>query len=563
MSRLSIFRDDAFLQDHVLMRDIVALGRHPENDIVLDDRTLSRFHARLERRSNRFVVVDLGGQNGVYLNGTRITGESDLVPGDRIGLGRYVAIFDEDNARSRGRRSPASMQSRGDAPAVDPNATLARNDADISIDIDAFDDLDELDDLDSDVGNVDDDGDDDDDDDEFEGPTTTVEKRRSPRPTLVLLYNGLEVSRHEVANKPLIVGRSKMSDVVIGLLGLSRRHARVARRSDGVYVEDLGSQNGTWVNNARIDGAHRLTHGDLLNFYEYGLLYVDDPDVRISYPGADFTSRPGAADDLASRETDRREPPPLVAGAGGTRGPTQRSPVPILDSDLDVDELGSAEVDASIGALDLGEGSYLGDEFDDAVDEDFAASLLEEEALESGTGTTDVLRAFSSEASAGDVAVEDDDLLDFEDASTSRSGALDFVTDQTTAAARPPEPEAPAPGAGVWPTDAELEEALSQQGADQLASLEVFLDRQLYTQVPLTNIVTRIGNDARCELALPSEVGLCPWHLTLVNFGAATVAYRASARARVSMGERAVDQVVLKDGDELRLGRVRVVYRCR
>ena len=42
------------------MRAIVALGRHPENDIVLDDRTLSRFHARLERRGDRYVVVDSG-----------------------------------------------------------------------------------------------------------------------------------------------------------------------------------------------------------------------------------------------------------------------------------------------------------------------------------------------------------------------------------------------------------------------------------------------------------------------------------------------------------------------
>lgn len=544
VSRLSIFRDDAFLEDHLLMRDVVALGRHPENDIVLDDRTLSRFHARLERRDNHYVVVDLGGQNGVYLNGARITGECDLVPGDRIGLGRYVAIFDEGNAASRGRRSPSSAQSRDPTPS---DATLAQNAADISID------LDDLGDFDSDVGPTGEV------EDAFEGPTTTVEKRRALRPTLVLLYNGLEVSRHEVADAPLVIGRSKVCDIVIGLLGLSRRHARVERRRDGVWVEDLQSQNGTWVNNARIEGPRRLVQGDLLNFYEYGLLYIEDPDVRIGYAGAEFAQRQGARDGLASLETDRREPPPLTAGAAPTpRGPTQRSPVPILDSDLE--DLLSSDVDSGIAGLDLGEGSYLGDEFDDAADEDgLAPSLLEEDALDSGTGTTDILRGFSSAADEDD----DDPLLDFDDGSTSQSGAHVFDTDKTTAQAQAPESDAPGPAAGLWPNDDELEEALRQQAADQLASVEVLFDGQLYTQVPLSNIVTRIGSDARCELALPSEVGLRPWHLTLVNFGAATICYRGSERARVKMRGRDVDQAVLRDGDEITLGRVRIVYRCR
>ena len=77
--------------------------------------------------------------------------------------------------------------------------------------------------------------------------TTAVEKRTSV-PTLVLLYNGLEVSRHLVSpGKPVIIGRSKGSDVVISLLGLSRRHTQVIYDSGVVTVRDLGSQNGTFV----------------------------------------------------------------------------------------------------------------------------------------------------------------------------------------------------------------------------------------------------------------------------------------------------------------------------
>lgn len=71
-----------------LVGAVVGVGRHPDNDIVIDDRSLSRFHARIERRGAEFFVVDTGAQNGVNVNGVRIAGERALVEGDRIGCGR-------------------------------------------------------------------------------------------------------------------------------------------------------------------------------------------------------------------------------------------------------------------------------------------------------------------------------------------------------------------------------------------------------------------------------------------------------------------------------------------
>ncbi len=49
-------------------------------------------------------------------------------------------------------------------------------------------------------------------------------------------------------------------------LGVSRVHAEVAVRPDGVFVTDLGSTNGTWVNGVRLQphAPHLLRHGDML-----------------------------------------------------------------------------------------------------------------------------------------------------------------------------------------------------------------------------------------------------------------------------------------------------------
>ena len=44
----------------------------------------------------------------------------------------------------------------------------------------------------------------------------------------------------------------------------SARHARVETQRDGVWILDLGSTNGTWVNGERMDGRHRLREGDVV-----------------------------------------------------------------------------------------------------------------------------------------------------------------------------------------------------------------------------------------------------------------------------------------------------------
>ena len=58
--------------------------------------------------------------------------------------------------------------------------------------------------------------------------------------------------RVTVGSKPLVIGRLPECDVVLPDSNVSRRHAEVQRRGDGVFVTDLGSTNGTKVNGAPV-----------------------------------------------------------------------------------------------------------------------------------------------------------------------------------------------------------------------------------------------------------------------------------------------------------------------
>ena len=77
-----------------------------------------------------------------------------------------------------------------------------------------------------------------------------------------------------VDSAPLTVGRASQNDVAIdGDEFASARHVRFEPRRDGVWVHDLGSTNGTYVNGVRIDGARRLAAGDVIRVGETDLRF--------------------------------------------------------------------------------------------------------------------------------------------------------------------------------------------------------------------------------------------------------------------------------------------------
>ncbi len=75
-----------------LVKDDLSIGRSSESDILLDDITVSRHHAIIEKKENVFTIKDLESLNGTYLNGL-IAGQSPLKNGDRIQIGKYVFLF--------------------------------------------------------------------------------------------------------------------------------------------------------------------------------------------------------------------------------------------------------------------------------------------------------------------------------------------------------------------------------------------------------------------------------------------------------------------------------------
>jgi len=83
-----------------------------------------------------------------------------------------------------------------------------------------------------------------------------------------------EGSEFELDSAPLTVGRAAQNDVAIeGDEFASSRHVRFEPRRDGVWVSDLGSTNGTYVNGVRIAETRKLAPGDIVRVGETDLRF--------------------------------------------------------------------------------------------------------------------------------------------------------------------------------------------------------------------------------------------------------------------------------------------------
>jgi ribosomal protein L40E len=68
------------------------IGRSPDCGIFLDDVTVSRKHAILARRDDRFLIEDQGSLNGTFVNRKRVD-SSELADGDELQIGKYRLTF--------------------------------------------------------------------------------------------------------------------------------------------------------------------------------------------------------------------------------------------------------------------------------------------------------------------------------------------------------------------------------------------------------------------------------------------------------------------------------------
>ena len=191
MPELAFFRHGEELL-RVALADRTAIGRDPGCDVSLPDPALSRVHAVVERRGDRWHLLDRSGR------GTRVAGadvpETILADGVEIALGAWRALFRA--------AAPAAAE-----PTRAPGLTQAR------------------------------------------GAATRAE---GPPPARLRIRSGGRERTLPVTSAGVIVGKEPTCDAPLDDPYVSARHLRIEAQGGAWAVVDLGSTNGTFISGARV-----------------------------------------------------------------------------------------------------------------------------------------------------------------------------------------------------------------------------------------------------------------------------------------------------------------------
>lgn len=115
---------------------------------------------------------------------------------------------------------------------------------------------------------------------------------------VVITLKGNLVAEYPLYKKRISIGRRESNDIHVDDPVVSRAHAQLITHGGEVYIEDLKSENGTYVNSERIS-SRSLHNGDLITVGSYQIKYVDEPstasgDARMNDTLDDFDGAPAA-----------------------------------------------------------------------------------------------------------------------------------------------------------------------------------------------------------------------------------------------------------------------------
>ena len=167
----------------------------------------------------------------------------------------------------------------------------------------------------------------------------------------------------EIGKTPAVVGRGDHADLTIDDPSVSSTHAELVRRGGVIYVKDLGSTNGTFVNSSRISAETELHDGDLVSFGEAAFELIDgaltEPEPEIERTQITSPSGPTASPDSSppEQEAPSRQRNPVMAGALAALVVAGIVLAAVLSNSSSDDDLTSAEsafVDARVEEIRVG-----------------------------------------------------------------------------------------------------------------------------------------------------------------------------------------------------------------
>ncbi len=220
-------------EESIPVEKVTNIGRRPDNTLVIDEPFVSGRHAHIEWREISYVIIDDNSTNGTFVNGKRIAAEPvTLKNGDTVNIGDLAMKF----------------------------VLISEDDAAKSTNM----------------------------------PEEIV-LEQAPSKTIsgTIEYNG---KRYEIDRDTITLGRDPEANILIEDSTVSFMHAQISLHKDHHYLQDLGSRNGTFVNEVIVATPCVLKDGDIIRLgavkMKFNTNAVDEPapSAKALHPRTEFFS---------------------------------------------------------------------------------------------------------------------------------------------------------------------------------------------------------------------------------------------------------------------------------
>ena len=139
-------------------------------------------------------------------------------------------------------------------------------------------------------------------------------------PKMIVSIDGVVIKEVTIVKDRTTLGRRPYNDIVIDNLAISGEHAVLHMIDGGVYLEDLNSTNGTYVN-TRAVRRHLLEHNDVIEVGKYKIRYLAVNPAVAAPVGAVAASSPPIAVAAPSRPAPTASAPGVMSPLGGGVAP--------------------------------------------------------------------------------------------------------------------------------------------------------------------------------------------------------------------------------------------------
>ena len=100
---------------------------------------------------------------------------------------------------------------------------------------------------------------------------------------MVVIYGDELGKKYDLREGEFSIGRSSKSDVVVDQDSVSRHHAQIVSENGRTVIEDLGSTNGTFVNDEGLTGKQKLNNGDLVKIGRTVFKFIASNNIEAAY----------------------------------------------------------------------------------------------------------------------------------------------------------------------------------------------------------------------------------------------------------------------------------------